>query len=359
MPDGPPQQTECCTFDITADTFMRSMNRILVGTMLEVASGLRNVEQSSRELLDGRPRTRGRGDGAAPRPLSRLGRSTRPSIPCSCMRVLLTNDDGIDAEGLQALRRALLEIPDVELAVIAPDGNRSATARSITTRRPLAVAEVDFGDGTVGYASDGMPVDCVRLAEPRRRRGLHARARRLRHQPRRQPRRRHHLLGDRRRGLRGDHPRHPGDRGQPAVRQARDGLSPRRPPSGFETAAAFTARIVGELSDVPLSPGTLLNINVPAGEPEGVERHDARQAHLPRRAQAHDDRRGRPQRLLGLRRRSRLPRRAGHRPRRGRRAGISRSRRSISTSPTTTGLDALVEHDLSRFLRRTRGSATE
>src|ERR1700745_2905268 len=80
------------------------------------------------------------------------------------MRVLLTNDDGIWAPGLQALRRTLLEIPDVQLAVIAPDGNRSAMARSITTRRPLWVQEVDFDDGTVGYATDGTPVDCVRLA---------------------------------------------------------------------------------------------------------------------------------------------------------------------------------------------------
>src|ERR687885_169884 len=80
------------------------------------------------------------------------------------MRVLLTNDDGIDAEGLQALRRALLRVPGVELAVIAPDSNRSATARSITTRRPLQVREVEFGDGTVGYATDGTPVDCVRFA---------------------------------------------------------------------------------------------------------------------------------------------------------------------------------------------------
>src|SRR5579884_1995101 len=80
------------------------------------------------------------------------------------MRVLLTNDDGIEADGLQALRRALREVPDIELAVVAPDGNRSAMARSITTRRPLGVEEVDFGDGTVGYATDGTPVDCVRLA---------------------------------------------------------------------------------------------------------------------------------------------------------------------------------------------------
>ena len=81
------------------------------------------------------------------------------------VRVLLTNDDGIEAEGLQALRRALLGVPGIELAVVAPDGNRSAFARMITTRRPLWVQEVEFADGTVGYATDGTPVDCVRLAQ--------------------------------------------------------------------------------------------------------------------------------------------------------------------------------------------------
>ena len=58
--------------------------------------------------------------------------------------VLLTNDDGIEAEGLRAMRAALAALPDVRLAVIAPDGNRSAMARSITTRRPLWVEEVAF-----------------------------------------------------------------------------------------------------------------------------------------------------------------------------------------------------------------------
>ena len=80
------------------------------------------------------------------------------------MRVLLTNDDGIQATGLNAARRALLELKDVELAVIAPDSNRSAQARSITTRKPLWVEEVEFGDGTTGFATDGTPVDCVRFA---------------------------------------------------------------------------------------------------------------------------------------------------------------------------------------------------
>src|ERR671922_3029320 len=80
------------------------------------------------------------------------------------MKVLLTNDDGITAIGLNALRQALLDVPGVELAVIAPDSNRSATARSITTHQPLWVEEVEFGDGTTGFATDGTPVDCVRFA---------------------------------------------------------------------------------------------------------------------------------------------------------------------------------------------------
>src|SRR2546426_9086914 len=62
------------------------------------------------------------------------------------------------------MRRALLEVPQVELAVIAPDANRSASARSLTTRVPLWVEEIGFQDGTAGYATDGTPVDCVRFA---------------------------------------------------------------------------------------------------------------------------------------------------------------------------------------------------
>ncbi|HEX5984500.1 MAG TPA: 5'/3'-nucleotidase SurE, partial [Solirubrobacterales bacterium] len=81
------------------------------------------------------------------------------------MRILLTNDDGIAAPGLQAARRALVELDGVEVDVIAPDSNRSAIGRGITTRSPLSVEEVRFEDGRVGYATDGTPVDCVRFAE--------------------------------------------------------------------------------------------------------------------------------------------------------------------------------------------------
>src|ERR671919_2973557 len=80
------------------------------------------------------------------------------------MRVLLTNDDGITATGLNVMRRHLQELPDVDLEVIAPDSNRSATGRAVTLHDPIWVEEVEFGDGTRGFATDGTPVDCVRFA---------------------------------------------------------------------------------------------------------------------------------------------------------------------------------------------------
>ncbi len=186
------------------------------------------------------------------------------------MQVLLTNDDGIEAAGLEALRRALLEVPGIELAVIAPDGNRSATARSITTRRPLAVAEVDFGDGTVGYATDGTPVDCVRLAGLGVVKDFSADI---------------VVSGINHGANLGDDITYSGTvaaafeaiiLGLPGIAVSQQ--SDKREMDfrlgdafAFETAARFTARIVQELATVPLSPGTLLNINVPAGEPDGVE----------------------------------------------------------------------------------------
>ncbi|GAB4253581.1 MAG: hypothetical protein Kow00129_14670 [Thermoleophilia bacterium] len=79
----------------------------------------------------------------------------------SDLHILITNDDGIRAAGLLALRRALL--PLGEVSVIAPDRNRSGTARSITMRKPLTVEEVELPGGGRGYATDGTPVDCVRM----------------------------------------------------------------------------------------------------------------------------------------------------------------------------------------------------
>ena len=129
------------------------------------------------------------------------------------MKILLTNDDGISSRGLYEAKLALDTVGEV--AVIAPDSNRSAVGRGITIHRPLTVTEVELRDGSRGFATDGTPVDCVRFGDL----GLvgeRARPDRGRHQLRRQPGRRRHLLGHGGGGLRGHHPGHPGHRRVPA-----------------------------------------------------------------------------------------------------------------------------------------------
>lgn len=178
------------------------------------------------------------------------------------MKVLLTNDDGIQATGLNELRKALLEVPGIELDVIAPDANRSATARSITTRTPLWVEEIQFEDGTPGYATDGTPVDCVRFASL----GLLGSCPEL-------------IVSGINHGANlGDDITYSGTvaaalegavLGVPAIavsqqsnklemdfRLGRD--------FDFSAAALFISRLVTGLDDHPISAGTLLNVNCPA-----------------------------------------------------------------------------------------------
>ena len=78
------------------------------------------------------------------------------------MRILLTNDDGINAPGLHALRRSVEAwLPDdAEIVVVAPDRGRSECGHSVTSGRPLKIREVE----PCWFAVDGTPVDCVRVA---------------------------------------------------------------------------------------------------------------------------------------------------------------------------------------------------
>src|SRR5438270_4664515 len=79
------------------------------------------------------------------------------------MRILLTNDDGIYAPGLRALRKELRKLGDV--TVVAPATEQSATGHSITLLVPLMVQEVrDEDDKFLGWAVEGKPADCVKLA---------------------------------------------------------------------------------------------------------------------------------------------------------------------------------------------------
>jgi 5'-nucleotidase len=184
------------------------------------------------------------------------------------MRVLITNDDGIQAEGLGALRRALVPVDELDVHVIAPDSNRSATARSITTRSPLWVEEVSFDDGNTGFATDGTPVDCVRFADLG-------------------------LLGERPElivsGI--NHGSNLGDDitysgtvaaalegivlGVPAIALSQGGGSDSMNFYGrnldFTASAAIAAELAKAVAARPLPAGTLLNVNCPGQEPTGIE----------------------------------------------------------------------------------------
>jgi 5'-nucleotidase len=78
------------------------------------------------------------------------------------MLILLTNDDGIRAEGLQHLRCSLEAI--AEVTVVAPERERSAAGHGITMHKPLRVNKVLLGSKTFGLSVSGTPADCVKLA---------------------------------------------------------------------------------------------------------------------------------------------------------------------------------------------------
>ncbi len=74
------------------------------------------------------------------------------------MRILLSNDDGVHAPGLQILRDHLCRAQQV--TVVAPDRNRSGASNSLTLDHPLHIFHHPNGD----YSVDGTPTDCVHLA---------------------------------------------------------------------------------------------------------------------------------------------------------------------------------------------------
>ena len=77
-------------------------------------------------------------------------------------RILITNDDGVESRGLLALKQALDAIGDT--TVVAPDTNQSAVGHQKTLMRPLRVRERTLGDGSLAYSVDGSPTDAVSLA---------------------------------------------------------------------------------------------------------------------------------------------------------------------------------------------------
>ncbi len=74
------------------------------------------------------------------------------------MRILVTNDDGIYADGIRHLAAVAAELGEV--VVVAPDREQSASSHSLTLNQPLRMRRVDERS----YAVDGTPTDCVNLA---------------------------------------------------------------------------------------------------------------------------------------------------------------------------------------------------
>ncbi len=79
------------------------------------------------------------------------------------LRILLTNDDGIGAAGIQALWHELSHI--AEVIVVAPDVERSATSQAITVHSPIRVDQYTFDNPRIsGWRIGGTPADCVKIA---------------------------------------------------------------------------------------------------------------------------------------------------------------------------------------------------
>ncbi len=168
-------------------------------------------------------------------------------------RILVTNDDGIHAPGLQALEKSLA--PLGEVTVVAPDREMSATSQSISLHAPLRIATIDDHH----YAVGGTPADTVIIAL-------------------------HYLLkekpdlvvsGVNPGGNLGENVVYSGTvaaaieatlHGVPALAIS---LASRKQ-KDFSSAAAFAAQLAAKILQEGLPRGVMLNVNVPRGEVRGV-----------------------------------------------------------------------------------------
>ena len=173
--------------------------------------------------------------------------------------VLISNDDGIDADGIVALRNELDKYFDVY--VVAPDRERSATGYSISLDNPIRAKEIEPGRV---YAIDGTPVDAVYIA-------LHGMIKKDIDI----------VVTGINRGLNvGTDVFYSGTVSSAfqAVLFNKPGIAISVDISGnrvhYETAAKVAAKLVENFDQVALEPGVILNVNVPNveyGELRGVE----------------------------------------------------------------------------------------
>jgi 5'-nucleotidase len=171
------------------------------------------------------------------------------------MRILVSNDDGVEAAGIRALAEALL--PLGEVIVCAPDREQSATSRSISLHRPLRIEKLEKWASIERWSVDGTPTDAVYV-------GIH------------------HVCKGRPPDLvasginRG--PNLANDvHYSGTVAAAMEGCVNGFPSFAislirsrdYTYAAKFAARLAQQIGQHGLPAGTLLNVNVPKGEPRG------------------------------------------------------------------------------------------
>ena len=77
------------------------------------------------------------------------------------MNILITNDDGIYADGIIELAKSISKIANVY--VVAPESQKSATGHAITIHNPIMVHKIDMGENIKSYAISGTPADCVKV----------------------------------------------------------------------------------------------------------------------------------------------------------------------------------------------------
>lgn len=166
------------------------------------------------------------------------------------MNVLLTNDDGIEAEGLKALCRAFAVEHDV--VVIAPEVEQSAVGHGISLRRPIRVTCRGNQGSVKWFAVSGTPADCVKLGVLEL----------LEERP-------DLVVSGINAGLNhGFYINYSGTvaaaregsvYGIPSIAVSMEGRSP----ANFDDGAAFTAELAVMIADMPIPPNTFLNINMP------------------------------------------------------------------------------------------------
>jgi 5'-nucleotidase len=173
------------------------------------------------------------------------------------MKILITNDDGMFGVGLRPLRNELTKIGEV--IVVVPDRPRSACSHSVTLHKPLRLEAIEMESGWQGYICNGTPADCVALAIE----ALHIEPDLV-------------VSGINLGPNLGDDVTYSG-----TVAGAMEGaifdikslavslVTGRKYDCAF--AAQFTRQLAELVVQQPLSPNTLLNVNIPALPPEDIK----------------------------------------------------------------------------------------